>query len=76
LEKITRVDSLLHEGLRVAGQSFVSKTTLMPTIYHNDGSVVVLRAVLANPFTKEPHLKQCLMEQIKFGYATHIGDSS
>jgi glutamate decarboxylase len=56
----------LQKAQRIAGKSFVSRTTLTPS-QHQRQSVVVLRVVLANPLTTTEILNSILDEQEQLG---------
>lgn len=62
-EQLNRMNQTLQEQLRVRGTSFISRTTLLHTHYGLDQAIVVLRAVLANPYTDDAELKSVLDEQ-------------
>jgi glutamate decarboxylase len=56
----------IQKAQRIAGKSFVSRTTLNPVEYARDATVV-FRVVLANPLTTLDILSQILGEQAEIG---------
>jgi glutamate decarboxylase len=59
-EEINRLNSELQEAQWRAGRCFVARTELRHTRYGRSRTVVALRAVLANPATRDEHLEVVL----------------
>jgi len=64
-QKINRLQISLQKKQRSMGRSFVSRTKFYVEKYQTE--LVVLRAVLANPLTKEKDLEEILKEQEEYG---------
>lgn len=66
-EHIDRVNTWLQERQFLEGNSLISRTTLSSSEPYGRGSVVALRAVLANPRTTVKTLQSVLEEQVMLG---------
>src|SRR5262249_15565839 len=60
---LNRFNERLHKAQRRAGRTYVSRTTLFNTRHGRDVRVVALRAVMANPLTREADLAAVLQDQ-------------
>ena len=68
-EHLNALNETLQRRQTAAGRSFVSRTTLRYTRHGRGVPVVVLRAVLANPLTRQTDLEAVLDEQQQIGDA-------
>jgi len=62
---INQINEQLQEQQFKEGQYFMSRTTLTQTKYGVDRPIVVIRAVVANPFTRETDLQHVLNDQLR-----------
>ena len=63
-EKINQFNQYLQKVQRRAGQNFVSRTTLLNTVYGKETPITALRVVLANPLTTEADIDAVLDDQM------------
>jgi putative pyridoxal-dependent aspartate 1-decarboxylase len=76
-ESISHFNELLQKSQRRAGHSFVSRTKLDASCYGTATPIAALRAVIANPLTKESDIDAVLDEQAKIALElARLGDTS
>jgi glutamate decarboxylase len=63
---INALNIKLHKALRQDDSTFVSRTMLESTLYRPQ-NIVVLRAVLINPLTEPPVLREIAETQVRLG---------
>ena len=73
LDALNRLNEQVHKAQRLAGRSYVSRTTLFNSRHGRGVPVVALRAVVANPLTSDADLAAVLHEQDCIGAALGSG---
>lgn len=64
---INSINEVLQDQQFLAGNTFISRSTLFDTKYGMRTPIVVMRAVLANPMTTEKDLEAVLRDQLTTG---------
>jgi putative pyridoxal-dependent aspartate 1-decarboxylase len=68
IQRINRLNTQIQKEQFERGMTFVSKTTLIDTVYGKDREIVVFRTVLSNPNTTATDLQSVLEDQLRIAH--------